>query len=414
MGSTLRWLITAIVALELSPVAETRSAESVSMQPTTHTKATRGAVADDLTPGAILSAMKRVADWQLANPSQHPATHWTQAAGYAGMLALASVSDDPKYHAAMMEMGRRNGWKPRDPQEPDPNQKDGTGPAMNHLYFADDHCVLQTYLELYLQHHDPQMVAPARQRCDQIMATPPKDENDLTFTRPLALEKWVWCDALFMSPPVWVRLFAATGEKKYLDFMNERWWRTSDHLYDKEEHLYYRDDRYLMKREANGKKVFWCRGDGWVMGGLARVLQYLPTDYPDRLKYVAQFREMAARLATLQCEDGLWHASLLDPHSYPIPDSSGSGFILYGLTWGVNQKLLTRAEYEPVIRRAWQGLVRCVDATGRLEFVQPIGVNPVTFNTNSTDVYGVGAFLLAGSELYHFTQFPATESQLHP
>ena len=49
---------------------------------------------------------------------------------------------------------------------------------------------------------------------------------------------------------MWARLSVATGDRKYLDFMNERWWRTSDHLYDKQEHLYYRDDRYVTKREA--------------------------------------------------------------------------------------------------------------------------------------------------------------------
>jgi rhamnogalacturonyl hydrolase YesR len=342
--------------------------------------------------------MKRVANWHLANSSAHPATHWTQGAYYAGMMALASISDDPRYHDAMMEMGQKNDWKP----------------STNLFYHADNHCVLQTYLELFLQHHDFQMLEPAKQRCDQIMATPPKDENDLDFTKPGAQEKWVWCDALFMSPPVWARLSAATGDKKYLDFMNQRWWRTSDHLYDTQEHLYYRDDRFLTMHEANGRKVFWCRGNGWVMGGLVRVLQFMPADYPDRQRYVAQFKEMAARLADLQGEDGLWRASLLDPRSFPAPDSSGSGLILYGLAWGVNQKLLTRADYEPAIRKAWQGLVRCVDAKGRLGFVQPIGANPASLSATDTEVYGVGAFLLAGSEIYHFAWPPGPEPPLGP
>jgi unsaturated rhamnogalacturonyl hydrolase len=376
----------AVSAVELIFVAQTRGAESAATN-----QATVGvSLSSEIAPKAILATTKQVADWQLANPSPHPATDWTQGAYYAGMMALASISDNPKYHDAMMDMARKNQWKP----------------STNLVYHADNCCVLQTYLELYLQHRDPQMLEPAKQRCDQIMATPPKNENDLDFTKPNAREKWVWCDALFMSPPVWTRLFAATGDKKYLDFMNERWWRTSDHLYDKQEHLYYRDDRFLTKREANGKKVFWSRGNGWVMGGLARVLQYMPADYPDRPRYVAQFKEMAARLVKLQGEDGLWRASLLDPGSFPAPESSGSGFILYGLAWGVNQKLLARRDYEPAIRKAWQGLVRCVDANGRLGFVQPIGANPATLNASDTEVYGVGAFLLAGSEIYHFAGTP--------
>jgi rhamnogalacturonyl hydrolase YesR len=337
------------------------------------------------TQETVLATMQRVADWQLANPSAHPATDWTQGAYYTGVMALASISKDPKYHDAMMEMSQKNHWSP----------------STNLIYHADNYCVLQTYLELYLQLHDPQMLEPTKQRCDYIMAHPPKDETDLDFSKPQAREKWVWCDALFMSPPLWVRLTAATGDKKYLDYMNERWWRTSNHLYDKQEHLYYRDDRFITKREANGEKVFWSRGNGWVIAGLARVLGYLPADYPDRPLYVAQFREMAARLVKLQGEDGLWRASLLDPKSFPAPETSGSGFILYGLAWGVNQKLLNGADYEPAIRKGWQGLVHCVDANGRLGFVQPIGANPASLSATDTEVFGVGALLLAGSEIYH-------------
>ena len=389
MCDTPRWLVTAVLAAELMLVTQTQGSELVATNKASPMIASPSAI----TQKAVLATMKRVANWQLANPSAHRAMDWTQGAYYAGMMALASISDDPRYHDAMMEMGQKNDWKP----------------ATNLLYHADNHCVLQTYLELYLQHHDPRMLEPAKQRCDQIMATPPKDENDLDFTKPGAQEKWVWCDALFMSPPIWARLTAATGDKKYLDFMNQRWWRTSDHLYDKQEHLYYRDDRFLTMHEANGRKVFWCRGNGWVMGGLVRVLQYMPADYPDRQRYVAQFKEMAARLMDLQGEDGLWRASLLDPGSFPAPESSGSGLILYGLAWGVNQKLLTRADYEPSIRKAWQGLARCVDANGRLGFVQPIGANPASLSATSTEVYGTGAFLLAGSEVYHFAWPPGPE-----
>jgi rhamnogalacturonyl hydrolase YesR len=389
MCDTPRWLVTAVLAAELMLVTQTQGSELVATNKASPMIASPSAI----TQKAVLATMKRVANWQLANPSAHRAMDWTQGAYYAGMMALASISDDPRYHDAMMEMGQKNDWKP----------------ATNLLYHADNHCVLQTYLELYLQHHDPRMLEPAKQRCDQIMATPPKDENDLDFTKPGAQEKWVWCDALFMSPPIWARLTAATGDKKYLDFMNQRWWRTSDHLYDKQEHLYYRDDRFLTMHEANGRKVFWCRGNGWVMGGLVRVLQFMPADYPDRQRYVGQFKEMAARLVDLQGEDGLWRASLLDPGSFPAPESSGSGLILYGLAWGVNQKLLTRADYEPSIRKAWQGLARCVDANGRLGFVQPIGANPASLSATSTEVYGTGAFLLAGSEVYHFAWPPGPE-----
>jgi unsaturated rhamnogalacturonyl hydrolase len=81
-----------------------------------------------------------------------------------------------------------------------------------------------------------------------------------------------------MGPLVWVRMYAATGDKKYISYLDEEWWKTSDLLYDIKEHLYARDASYSTKTEANGQKMFWGRGNGWVMGGIVRTLEYLPKD----------------------------------------------------------------------------------------------------------------------------------------
>jgi hypothetical protein len=203
-----------------------------------------------------------------------------------------------------------------------------------------------------------------------------------------------------MAPPAWVRLYAATGDTRYLDLGVNHWWRTSDYLYDEQEHLYFRDSNYFKKREANGKKVFWGRGNGWVMGGLVRMLQYLPQNHPARPRFVNQFKDMSAKLLACQQDDGLWRASLLDPASYPLKETSSSGFYAYAFAWGVNQGLLDRKSYEPAVRKAWTALVSCVQNDGKLTHVQPIGEDPRKFPDDSTEIYGVGAFLLAGSEIH--------------
>ncbi len=136
------------------------------------------------------------------------------------------------------------------------------------------------------------------------------------------------------------------------------------------------------------------------MGGLVRVLQYLPTNHPSRERFEKQFKEMSAKLLTCQQEDGMWRASLLDPASYPLQETSSTGFFAYALAWGVNQGLLDRAKYEPAVRKAWASLVKCVADDGKLTHVQPIGADPQKFPDDATEVYGVGAFLLAGSEIY--------------
>ncbi|MBC8095946.1 MAG: glycoside hydrolase family 88 protein [Akkermansiaceae bacterium] len=330
----------------------------------------------------IRATMERVADWQLANPSRHKPTDWTQGAGYTGIMALSRISANPKYRDAMISMGESNAWK--------------LGPR---LYHADDHVVGQTYCELYFKSREEKMIAPMRAQFDRVLESP-REFPTLEFRQRGIGDLWSWCDALFMAPPAWVRLWKATGDARYLDFAMTNWWRTSDYLYDQEEHLYFRDSTYFQKREANGKKVFWSRGNGWVMGGLVRVLEYLPKKHPDRARLEQQFKQMAEKLLQCQQSDGLWRASLLDPESYPLKETSGSGFYTYALTWGVNNKLLDRVRFEPAVRQAWAALIACVEADGRLTHVQPIGADPKKFDENATEVYGVGAFLLAGSEMY--------------
>ncbi|HEY5078701.1 MAG TPA: glycoside hydrolase family 88 protein [Opitutaceae bacterium] len=338
----------------------------------------------DPSPSAILGTMERVADWQLANPSKHGATDWTQAAGCTGMMALAGICGDSRYRDSMRAMGEAEGWR--------------LGPR---TYMADDHCIGQTYAELHLLYRENGMIAPLRERFDAILAAPSRVRSlEFSYAQGSALENWSWCDALFMGPPTWVRLYAATGDTRYLDFAVANWWRTTDYLYDKEEHLFYRDSTYFPRREANGRKVFWSRGNGWVMAGLVRTLQYLPSNHPDRPRFERLFGEMAEKILSCQQPDGLWRASLLDPASYPLKETSGSGFYVYALAWGVNQGLLERSRCEGAVRAGWNALCSCVGDDGRLSHVQPIGADPKRFPEDSTEVYGVGAFLLAGSEVY--------------
>ena len=348
------------------------------------------AFAEDIKPDAVLGVMRKVGDWQLAHPGQHPTTDWTQGALYAGLMALGHLAPDGKYHDAMQKIGEQNEWK--------------LGPG---VYHADDHAVGQMYCELFQIRREAKMIGPIKEVFDRILANPD--------TRPIAgaiyasrnkaepMRYW-WCDALFMGPPAWMRLSAVTGEKKYLDFAIQEWKATSAYLYDKEEHLYFRDNSYFPKREANGRKIFWSRGNGWVLGGLVRVLQMLPKGHSDRAFFETQFLEMSAAIVRCQQPDGLWRSSLLDPASYPLRETSGSGFTCYALTWGINNGLLDRATFEPAARKAWAALVGCVAADGKLTHVQPIGADPKTFDPDATEVYGVGSFLLAGSEIYKLAQ----------
>ena len=325
-----------------------------------------------LTHRDVHRAIRKVADWQLNRAEADFDQDWTYAALYAGFMAVPDEAGGEHFREAMQRMGKKFNWEP--------------GPRLAH---ADDQAIGQTYLDLYQRIPDPAMLATIRGRMDAVMQLP--DDKD----KPL----WWWCDALFMAPPVLAKLYTITGDRKYLDFMDREWWITSNLLYDPKTHLFFRDASFLGKHEANGSGLFWSRGNGWVMAALVRVLAEMPGDYPSRPKYITQFQQMAAEIASIQGSDGLWRPGLLNPAAYPLPENSGSAFYVYALAYGVNHGLLERAQYLPVIEKAWAGLVSHIYEDGRIGCIQPIGAAPGDYTATASYVFGTGAFLMAGSEV---------------
>jgi rhamnogalacturonyl hydrolase YesR len=114
---------------------------------------------------------------------------------------------------------------------------------------------------------------------------------------------------------------------------------------------------------------------------------------------------MAAALAKIQGKDGLWSSGLLDPAAYNNqPEISGSALITFGIAWGINNGVLDRKTYTPVVIKAWAGMLQHIYADGRLGDIQQTGAAPSTFAPSASYNYGVGGFLLAGSELHKMAE----------
>lgn len=337
---------------------------------------------DIFRPDQIKLLMSRVANYQFVNPSRHTSANrdfpmgWVPASFYTGVMAAYQATGDEKYLNEATKWSESNGWQP--------------GPRPRH---ADDHACGQTYLDIFALKGNPDMIAPIKAIFDSLIADPLPGHED-----------WSWCDALFMAPPTLARLGATTGEKKYFEFLHEMYWDTADYLFDRSAGLFYRDQRSFYQRTEHGKKVFWSRGNGWVMGGIARIVPFIPIKDNKRDWYIELLKTMAQSIAPLQGSDGLWRSSLLDAEEFPAPETSGSGFICFALAWGINNGYLDTENYLPIVIKAWRGLVGSIHEDGRLGWVQPIGKGPEEVTFEDTQAYGAGAFLLAGSELLKLEQ----------
>lgn len=345
----------------------------------------------------ILATTGRAADWQLANLSDlsyMPRAYksvadprgWEQATFWVALTELADRSSDARYRDAILATGRAQAWRLGD-----------------RLHHADDHLIGQAWLWASANGAGPEAVAPMRATFDRMLAD--RQTGSLEFTAPAqggdpaCTTRWCWCDAIFMAPTTLTALSKASGDPRYGDFAHREFAAVTDYLYDPVEKLYYRDSRFLTRRDPNGAKLFWSRGNGWVMAGIARIIDNLDPADPRRARYISLFREMAARIVTLQRTDGYWAPSLLGNRETAPIETSGTGFFTYSLAWGVNRGLLDSAAYEPAIIRGWNALERAVQPDGRLNWVQQVSDRPDDVKREDAQFYGVGALILAGTEV---------------
>ena len=338
----------------------------------------------------VKAAMIKALEWQEAHPifAIHP-TDWTNGAYYTGVARAHRTTKNMMYMAALKNQAVKNNWN-----------------TFKRLYHADDVAISYSYL--YVAANEKRRnfadLEPTKKFLDAHLyeLNRWKDGKSKDIKGETIL--WWWCDALFMAPPV-INLYAKlTDQPKYLEAMHKYYMETYNRLYDQDENLFARDLRYVWQgnendsKEPNGKKIFWSRGNGWVIGGLALLLEDLPKDYEHRDFYVNLYKEMAAKLLEIQPEDGLWRTSLLSPESYNHGEVSGSGFHTFAIAWGINNGLIDK-KYTSAVKKAWKALAACQHDDGRVGWVQNIGAFPEPASIDSYQNFGTGAFLMAGSEI---------------
>jgi rhamnogalacturonyl hydrolase YesR len=345
---------------------------------------------------AVLQQARQVADWQLTHIDRfdyvstfqdhtEDPVDWIQATFWAGLTDLADVTGDVRYADAAVAHGEAAGWS--------------FGPRPRH---ADADAIGHTWIWAAAREEGDaraHRLEPIRARFDAVLAAP--SDVPLIFGEERGERacqvRWCWSDAVFMAPPVWAALSKATGEPAYWRHADRELQATIAQLYDADDHLFYRDSRFIGRPGPTGRKVFWSRGNGWTYAGLAKIIQALPTNDPSRARYVDLFRQMSERIRGLQGAEGYWPVSLLDPGG--PPETSGTAFFVYGMAWGVNNGVLDKATYGPAVRSGWAALDRAIQPDGRLGWVQQVGYAPDQVAATDTQLYGVGALLMAASEV---------------
>ena len=318
---------------------------------------------------------------------ERPSNIWTRAVYYEGLMALYAVDKNKSYYDYAMQWGEKHNW--------------GLRGGIN-TRNADNQCCGQTYIDLYLldNKQNPERVKDIKASIDLMKATPKIDD-------------WNWIDALQMAMPVFVKLGNLYNDTSYFNRMYEMYAFTKNKhggngLYNAADRLWWRDKDFVPPyKEPNGEDCYWSRGNGWVVAALAKTLEALPKTDPHYGEYLADFKSMISALLPLQRKDGYWNVSLHDANHFGGKEVSGTSLFIYGMSWGINNNILDKQTYLPTILRAWNAMVKeCVHPDGKLGFVQGTGKEPkdgqpVSFeHTPDFEDYGLGCFLLAGTELY--------------
>jgi unsaturated rhamnogalacturonyl hydrolase len=333
----------------------------------------------------VLSAMRKVNDYWINQHTNPGTNNWVYATYYSGDLAAYAATGDQRYLNHALAWARQNNYG-----------LSGGSTTRN----ADAQASGQVYLSLYQISRDPSSIAQITTDIQRMVNSP--RSND-----------WWWVDALNMAMPCFAQLGALYKDNTYYSKMYALYNYTKSidggpGLYDTKTHLWFRDSNFLPPYASpEGKNVYWSRGNGWAFAAHAKVLAALPTSEAHYQEYVNTFKNMAAALRSTQRSDGFWNVNLGDPQDFPGPETSGTAFFVYGMAWGLNNGILDRATYLPVVTNAWNGLVNiAIQPNGFLGYIQATGDRPSSgqpVTAQSTAPYGVGAFLLAGQQVAMLT-----------
>lgn len=315
---------------------------------------------------------------------ERPSNIWTRAVYYEGLMNLYKIHPEKEYYDYAVQWGQKHNWGLRN------------GITTKN---ADDQACGQTYIDLYLIDKQPERIKDIKASIDLVIKS--GKVND-----------WTWIDAIQMGMPVFAKLGKLYNDTTYYNYMYKMYMHSKNTegggLYNAKDGLWWRDKDFVPPyKEPNGEDCYWARGNGWVVAALVRVLEIIPENEVHRNEYLKTYHEMIKALVPIQRTDGFWNVSLHDATHFGGKETSGTALFVYGMAWGVNQGILDKATYLPIITKAWNAMIKdAVQKNGFIGYMQGTGKEPkdgqpVSYTSvPDFEDYGLGCFLLAGTEVY--------------
>lgn len=312
---------------------------------------------------------------------------WNAATYYAALADVWEKLPDPAWQQELTAWGERNQWVPTNWD---------VDMANNHLA---GHAWLNLYEGMKARNQQPSSLYTdgIKAELDRFMAAPFEGKD-----------AWWWCDALYMAPPTFHHMTAFTGDKRYAQYANEKWWVTTTLLMDPKENLFFRDTHYVWEHTKlahrpkavsnTGGKVFCSRGNGWVVAGIGRVLPYLDKKDPERAKYIKQLNAMMSQIIRYQLPSGGWSVSLQDS-LFKTPETSATALFTFAMARGIRLGVLDAKKYTGPMQKAWLWLTTQLTPTGKVLGAQRVGHDPTATTMLKPDHFSQGVWLQAAEEM---------------
>jgi unsaturated rhamnogalacturonyl hydrolase len=324
----------------------------------------------------------------------------------SGVRAVSDTTHDPKYFAYLKNAIDQ--WV----------QEDGSIRSYDMKAYALNNILLgRELLLLYSTTHEEKYRKAAETLHAQLLSQPENPAGGWWHAQ--ATPNLMLMDDEYMLGPFYAEYAKEFREPKALAAVKKQIFLVSRHATDAKTGLLHHgwDTSTRMGWKDGLSPSLWSRSMGWYLMALVDTLQYVPGNDPDRPRLLALLRKTAHAVELARDpQTGLWFQIMDKPAlAENYIESSSCLMLTYALAKGARLGYLAPA-YHADAEKAWQSILKRfvkMDQQGQIMItgtVTHVSLGAAVENDGRPDYYlhapvvsddakGVGAFLLAGSEM---------------